>query len=335
MSRLDTRTGAVPDRWLLLIHQLPAKPAYLRVKVWRRLQDLGAVAVKNSVYALPADEQSREDFAWLLKEIQQAGGEAVICEAKLVAGLEDGEIRTLFDAARDADYTALGKELRALAGELRGRPTSERRHRIAVELARLKDRQADIAAIDFFGAEGRQTVDGLIAGIELRLAQALPELPAGAPAPAPARPQDLTGRVWVTRQGVHVDRIACAWLVRRFIDAGARFKFVPPRGYVPETGELRFDMFEAEFTHQGDRCSFEVLLAHCGIEDPALEAIAEIVHDIDLKDGKFGREEASGVKMLIAGICADNADDEDRLRRGGALFDDLYSIFRRKRGQRR
>ena len=142
---------------------------------------------------------------------------------------------------------------------------------------------------------------------------------------------DLQGRARVTRQGVHVDRIACAWLIRRFIDERATFKFVPPRGYVTEPGELRFDMFAAEFTHEGDRCSFEVLLARSGLDDPALTAIAEIVHDVDLKDGKFGRDEASGIKMLIAGICADTRDDDQRLARGAAIFDDLYAVFRRKR----
>src|SRR5262249_24979752 len=153
--------------------------------------------------------------------------------------------------------------------------------------------------------------------------------PGAARTAAPARQgqADLQGRVWVTRHGVHVDRIACAWLIRRFINPGARFKFVPPRGYVPEPGELRFDMFAAEFTHEGDRCSFEVLLDRGGIEEPGLREIGEIVHDIDLKDGKFAREEAASLKMLITGICADTHDDEERLQRGARLFDDLLTVF--------
>src|SRR4030095_2951938 len=98
---------AVRERWMLLIHQLPAKPAYLRVKIWRRLQALGAVAVKNSVYVLPANAETQEDFAWLLREITEGGGEAMICEARLIDGLTDQEVRALFDTARDADYEAL------------------------------------------------------------------------------------------------------------------------------------------------------------------------------------------------------------------------------------
>ena len=139
--------------------------------------------------------------------------------------------------------------------------------------------------------------------------------------------ENLTGKIWVTRQGVHIDRIACVWLIRRFIDPGARFRFVPGTGYKPQPGELRFDMFEGEFTHLGDRCTFEVLIGHAGLADPALRAIGEIIHDIDLKDGKYGREETAGVRSLIAGIAASSTDDEQRLTRGAALLDDLYSSF--------
>jgi hypothetical protein len=141
----------------------------------------------------------------------------------------------------------------------------------------------------------------------------------------------LQGRVWVTRQGLHVDRIASAWLIRRFIDPQGRFKFVPAKGYVPQADEVRFDMFEAEFTHEGDRCTFEVLLARVGLADPALTTIGEIVHDIDLKDGKFGRDETSGIARLIEGVAMLSKDDGQRLERGATVFDDLYESFRRKR----
>ena len=140
----------------------------------------------------------------------------------------------------------------------------------------------------------------------------------------------LRGRTWVTRSGVHVDRIASAWLVRRFVDPEARFRFVPAKGYVPASGELRFDMFEAEFTHEGDRCTFEVLLERAGLDDPALRALAEIVHDIDLKDAKFARAEAEGIRTVIDAICTATGDDEERLLRGGAVFQDLHGYFRRR-----
>ena len=134
-------------------------------------------------------------------------------------------------------------------------------------------------------------------------------------------------KLWVTREHVQVDRIASAWLIRRFIDPNARFKFVPGRSYEPKPGEIRFDMFEGEYTQEGDRCTFEVLLGRAGLDDRALGAIGEIIHDIDLKDGKYGREETAGVRSLIAGITASSSNDEQRLERGMALLDDLHRSF--------
>ena len=321
------RPAPIPSRWLLLIHQLPTKPAYLRVKVWRRLQGIGAVAVKATVYALPATPEAQEDLEWLLREIVEAGGEAMICEARLVGGLSDQEVRALFDRTRNADYDRLAEEVRVVATATQDQASPEQLVEARAQLARLKARLAQIAAIDFFGADGREAAEALLLELEGRLRQ---EAPAG-PVPAGSDLGALQRRVWVTRAGVHVDRIASAWLIRRFLDPEASFRFVQPKGYVPEPGELRFDMLEAEFTHEGDRCTFEVLLDRTGLREPALRAIAAIVHDIDLKDGKFGREEASGIGTLIAGICAATGDDEERLARGGAVFEDLHAHFRRRR----
>lgn len=312
-----------PNGWLLLVHQLPSKPAYLRVKTWRRLQSLGAVALKGSVYALPATDQTLEDLTWLSKEIISDGGEALLCEARLIDGLSDSQARALFTAPRAADYKALAEEARAFDKAL---PQAALTHwdgaeELKAQLSRLRKRLAAIMAIDFFGAEGRGSVEAALARLEARLAP---------PAPAKSRQPDAAGPgelVWVTRTGVQVDRIACAWLIRRFIDTDARFKFVPAKGYVPAAGELRFDMFEAEFTHEGDRCSFEVLLERIESEDAALKAIGEIVHDIDLKDGKFGLEETAGVASLLQAIARPGRPDEARIARGSVLLDDLYEFF--------
>jgi hypothetical protein len=200
---------------------------------------------------------------------------------------------------------------------------------VQAQLKRLRRQFMQVVAIDFFGADGRERVEGLLSRMEERMSD---ETGTNATAGA-GRISALRGRVWVTRQGVQVDRIASAWLIRRFIDPEARFKFVPAKGYQPEPGELRFDMFEAEFTHRGDHCTFEVLLDHAGLDDPGLRAIAEIVHDIDLKDGKFGREEAPGIRILISGIASATDDDNGRVERGMDVFDDLYSHFRKQTGR--
>ena len=309
-------------QWLLLIHQLPAKPAYARVKIWRRLKGLGAVTVKNSVYALPANGETREDFAWLVKEIAELGGEAFVCEATLVDGIGDGEVQALFDAARDEDYGEISAAARELAGA--GAPRAE----LAVQVARLRRHLDEVVDIDFFGADGREPAEGLVAGLEAGLNEEEDVVTATEPK---AVSEPLRNRTWVTRQGVQVDRIASAWLIRRFIDPDARFKFVPGTGYAAQPGDLRFDMFEGEFTHRGERCTFEVLLAESGLDDPALGAIAEIIHDIDLKDGKYGRDEAAGIRTLISGIASAQNDDVQRLQRGAAVFDDLYESFRSAR----
>ena len=141
----------------------------------------------------------------------------------------------------------------------------------------------------------------------------------------------LRGKTWVTRQGVHIDRIASGWLIRRFVDPEARFKFVSGKGYRSQPNELRFDMFEAEFTHEGDKCTFEVLVYRAGLKDSALRAIAEIIHDVDLKDNKFGREEAAGIRTLIDGIAAATTSDPERIERGTAVFNHLYEYFRKRR----
>jgi hypothetical protein len=313
--------------WLLLIHQLPAKPAYARVKVWRRLQALGAVTVKGAVYALPANAETQEDFAWLAKEIVEAGGEAMICEAALVEGLSDHEMQGLFDQARDEDYAKIAAEAREIATRRSEDMTDRELAETASQVTRLRKQLDAVVAIDFFGANGRLAAQGLVSGLEANL-QKEDAMPAVEPAPAPG---PLSNRTWVTRRGVQIDRIASAWLIRRFIDKAASFKFVPSSGYQPEPGELRFDMFEGEFTHRGDRCTFEVLLGHAALSDPALGAIGEIVHDIDLKDDKYGRAETAGVKSLIAGIAMPGADDEQRLARGAVLLDGLYDSFALKK----
>jgi hypothetical protein len=250
----DTSGPDAPRRrWLLLIHQIPPKPDYLRVKIGRRLQRIGAVAVKNSVYVLPETDEALEDFHWVAAEILEGGGDVILCRAEFVAGLDDEEL-----AARLAETARASTATRAGA--------------------------------------------------------------------APLRREDVRGRTWVTREGIFVDRIASAWLIARFIDPDARFRFVPAEGYRPRKDELRFDMFDAEFTHVGDRCTFEVLLDRFALDDPALRAIAEVVHDIDLKDAKFGREEAPGIERVLAGIARANPDDAARLERGRQLFDDLYAL---------
>jgi hypothetical protein len=312
-------------RWLVLIHQIPPQPSYLRVKVGRRLQGLGAVPVKNSVYVLPRSDQALEDFQWVRREIVAGKGDATLCEARFVEGLSDASVEALFNAAREADYEVLAREARALQRSLGRGKRAGGGQQAEAALLRLRKRLGEVAEIDFFGADGRDAVEGVLAAIEATLRPARPEAEPTASAPGAAR-----GRTWVTRSGVHIDRIASAWLIRRFIDPEARFRFV--RGHDEAApGELRYDMFEAEFTHEGELCTFEVLLRRFGLDEPALGRIGEIVHDVDLKDGRFDHPETAGLDHLIAGTALRHKDDEARLRDGAVALEALYEYFKRKR----
>jgi len=310
--------------WLALLHQLPTRPPYLRVKVWRRLQAIGAVPLKNAVHVLPRSEANELVLRELLAEIEAGGGEAVLLDARLLAGQSDVELRTLFDAARDSDYAEVTASARRL---LENGPAG------SGDIARLQKQLADVIALDFFGAHGRQAAEAALAELDRRRYQH-PDVGRNTPS-AVRETQDLRGRVWVTRRGVHVDRIACAWLIQRAIDPDAALKFVDGRNYEPTAGELRFDMAEGEFTHEGDRCSFETLLARAGLEeDPALDAIAQMIHDLDIGDSKFGRPETAGLGAMLAGICASTGDDLERIAIGGAALDQFRAFFSRKKNQR-
>src|SRR5439155_16288561 len=209
-------------RWVLLIHQIPPKPDYFRVKVWRRLQRLGAVAIKDSVYVLPRTDQTMEDFQWQMREIVAEGGEASVCEASFVDGLSDSEIEGLFRAARETDYREITASARRLLTALpSGGRAAKRDGQIESDLGRLKRRLAEVVTIDFFGAPSRPAAQESIARIE---AGKRTRDKRAASAPAEAAVQRPRGAVWVTRESVYVDRIASAWLIRRFIDPAPRFK---------------------------------------------------------------------------------------------------------------
>jgi hypothetical protein len=235
----------------------------------------------------------------------------MIVETRLIDGLSDDAVRGLFNSAREADYRAFAKEIRTIAKDA-----------APVQVARLRAEATRITAIDFFGANGREDVEARLAALSA---------PNAAPVQAGKPLVSGSGHVWVTRREVHVDRISSAWLIRRFIDPEASFKFVPAKGYRPRPSELRFDMFEAEFTHEGDRCTFEVLLQRSSLDELALTAISEIVHDIDLKDGKFARAEAGGIAALIDGLARADISDIERVEQGGSLFDNLYALFSNRR----
>jgi hypothetical protein len=312
----------------LLIHQIPPKPSYFRVKIWRRLHQVGAVAVKQSVYVLPKTQQSLEDFGWISKEITEGGGEASVCEARFLQGLTDEQVVSMFQSARKGDYEKIMQEARTLQKKSNTAESASAGMTISLksQLSRLRSRFDEILAIDFFLTPERSAAEIVLLDLSSQLK--------GSPSSKGAVKQnlkDLTGRTWVTRDNLFVDRIASAWLIRRFIDRGAKFKFVSSNQYTPRAKELRFDMYEGEYTHEGDRSTFEVMIDRLGISDHSLTRIAEIVHALDLKDAKFQQAEAAGLGVLLSGIVMTHPSDKERLELGCELFDGMYEYFHRQK----
>ena len=320
------RGGENAPRWYLLIHQLPPEPLYLRAKIRQRLTKVGAVALKNAVYVLPRLEDCLEDFEWICQEAIAGGGEAYVCEADFLDAATNRALIERFRQERDADYAALAESIRQWSRKAKrqsgANPPEED---LPVRLARSRRRFDEIARIDFFRGQRREEAERLLETLEHRIESARePDRRRKSRVP-------LSNRTWVTRKGIRVDRIASAWLIRRFLDAKARFRFIDPKREATRPGEVTFDMVGGDFTHEADRCTFETLRSRAGIPDSALGPVAEIVHEIDLKDGKFGRPETRGIERLLTGIFMASASDEERLDRGFALFDELYESFRRKK----
>jgi hypothetical protein len=326
------------QEWILLIHQLPPQPTNLRVRIWRKLQKLGAVAVKNSVYVLPSSEKTHEDFQWLKQEIAAEGGEATVFRAGAIEGTTDEEIIALFRQARDEEYAQVAAELDGLTGTIReqkrgGHLSAGRVARYETELDKLHQELERIINTDFFSASGRTIATAAYERCQkaLRAAQGRQEKSAQGDAPkgAAINLASCRGRRWVTRRNLFIDRLAAIWLIKRFVDPKARFFYVA-EGETVENA-IGFDMYGGEFTHRGEDCTFETMIKHFGLgEDTGLQELAEIVHDIDLKDNKFNRTEAAGLAAVIRGLADFLKDDRKLAQQCGPLFDGLYELLARE-----
>ena len=315
-----TKTDASP-RWLLLAHQLPARSSNARVKTWRRLQQIGAVPTRNSVYVLPNTEACREDFEWIRSEIVALGGEATVFAADALNAEGSVDIEGAFRRARDADYHELMREAERLASQSRSR---RNRHATGEGAARavkhLGERLSGIRRVDFFHAPAGEAAGDAVAALEQRLADRMPDRKGST---VRISSKDFINRRWVTRPRPGVDRMASGWLIRRFIDPKATFGFVDR----PAGADVPFDMYSGDFSHQGERCTFEVLTERFGITDAPVGRLAQIVHDIDMKENRYGTPEAPAVTRMVEGLRQLHADDATLLEHGMAMFEALARSF--------
>ncbi len=308
--------------WVVFSYSLPAAGrSSPRVAIWRRLRTAGAISPKGGVYVLPARDECVEAFQWLAQEVEHAKGEALLMRVERFEGLTDTQLIALFRAARKKDYDELDTQAAQLERSLSGGRTSTHgdRARAHSALAKLRERYADIIRLDFFDCPERAHVAARLSKIEQILS---PNQPAAVRVP-PAVLAAYRRERWVTRPSPHVDRLACAWLIRRFVNTHAVIRYAR----TPGPDEVAFDMPNAPFAHRGNLCTFEVMTQAFGLDDPGLRGISEIVHEIDLRDGRFARPETSGIDAVLKGWRA--LSDAEREAHGIALFEGLYAALSR------
>jgi hypothetical protein len=304
-----TKQSELKPPWLLLVFSLARKGASLRVAVWRKLQRHGALPLGNSGYFLPNTEENRERFEWLATAVRTEGGEASVLEVQSIDNCSFEQMKQRFSDARAGDYRELLKELR--------NPSSASQ---SSRITRLRQRFQDIVSIDFFASPLREQVEHALNAMQTsKTKSAVPEI-------GHVSPAEYRNRVWVTRPRPGVDRVTSAWLIRKFIDPKAKFAFASedkkPAKAVP------FDMYEGGFGHRGEDCTFETLLKVFHIRDKRILVMAEVVHDADLFDEKFGRKEGFGIDEVMKGWGREGLSDRELLKRGMQLAEGLYKSLR-------
>ena len=314
-------------RWLTLLMTLPPTPTRHRVGVWRKLQRMGAVRLRGAGWILPETPETTELFQWLVQEIQSFRGEVTLLRVDRVETMKDEELAGLFHTARGAEYQAVVRGCREVLG-LVDRHRASHRGSVAPlrnKLDALKRELDRIESIDYLKAPMGQRARALweTTAKRLRALESGPTAVRGRPGALPA-----SGSTWVTRPRPHIDRIASAWLIKRFCDPEAMFAFADAADAARKG--IPFDVLGAEFGHHGEDCTFETLVKRFKVKDRRVKLIAEIVHEADLHDGKFTRDESTGVDLAIRGLAEATADDHDLLERGMALFDGLYKVLKQK-----
>jgi len=309
---------------LLLLVGVPPTPSSLRVRVWRRLRSLGAVPLKRSAYLLPDTPERYEDFQWLAQEIEREGGEATLIRIQQIENISPENVQRLLHEPRDHDYRQLAARYRKVLQSLDKKP-AVKGARLPEELAHLAREHQRIRDIDYFDAPSGAEVRRLEEVIAMRTRR---QEPVHREERRPLDLAGLRGRRWVTRPRPHIDRIASAWLIKRFIDPDAEFLFASPAEFPKDA--IPFDAPGVELSHQGEDCTFETLVKRARLRDRRLARLAEIVHEADLRDGKYPHEEARGIDVAVRALLAASPDDRQVLAQGMTLFEGLYATTSRR-----
>jgi len=307
--------------WLLLITNLPGRNPTLRMRLWRALKARGAGPLRDGVYVLPSSEESRRAFEEQATEIKGAGGTAHIISFQADSPQQQAAFIALFD--RTAEYREAHRNLEALKHSFAKLKESEARQRLA---ALGRDISA-IAVRDFFPTASREQLEGALADTEMTLnARFSPDEPhSAAHQIRRCDPKNYRGRTWATRERLWIDRVASAWLIRRFIDPRARFLWLKRVKDCPKRA-VGFDFDGAEFTHVGTKVTFEVLMASFALQqDEALTRLGALVHHLDV--GGIPTAEGPGFAAVMTGARALQTDDDALLEAMAPVLDSLYKSY--------
>jgi hypothetical protein len=292
---------------LLLVFSLPTRSASQRVEIWRKLQRYGVLSLPSSGYLLPNLPLNQERMEWLASAIRTYKGQASVVQVHSFDELSDGRLKELFLEARASDFQKLLQEGRRLLALPPAR-------RPPAGLKRIRRRFQELQEIDFFSHPAREKVDKMLGQFDTQ---------AGPGKRSMKKSAQYLNRVWITRSRPGIDRVSSAWFIRRFVDPKARFVFGSEPGKHPEA--IPFDMFTGEgFGHRGEDCTFETLVREFAIRDSRVRKIAQIIHDADLDDEKFGRMEGYGLDKVLKGWARQELPDDDLLQRGINLIEGLY-----------
>jgi len=330
MSNTSQKIRQIP-RWILFFYSVPSRPVSNRMRIWRKLAKIGAVQMKGAVYILPFNDEHYEFLQWLVSEIAGMKGEAAVVSIEKVDTMNDAEIITFFDQQRASDYKTLQKSFDDLGRRLSSIQKGAKPQNvkgISDQFAKLQKEFEDIKRIDFFSSQEGTALGEKIRHIyaDLKIVSG-PETRHERPAALILKsPADYQSKTWITRKRPFIDRMASAWLIKRYIDRNAAFDFIDEKHVdtiVKNT--VTFDIRGGEFTHHGDMCTFEVIMKSFGLRDKSLKKMAEIVHDLDMKDNKFDAVEAKGLDHILEGIRRTAKNDHDALDKGMSIFEMLYA----------
>jgi hypothetical protein len=303
--------------WIALITSLPTENATARMRAWRSLKASGAAVLRDGVYLMPEREDCHQTLHSVALDVRGADGTALVVR---IEEPSDGSFLALFD--RSADF---GNLLRDIASA-QSRLSLDTAQETLRQARKLRKAFVNLATIDFFPGEAQKQADAALRDLEQRTAWALsPDEPQPVhDALARLRIEDYQGRCWATRSRPWVDRLACAWLIRRYIDPQATVLWLATPADCPADA-LGFDFDGAAFTHVGTRVSFEVLLASFGLETPALRRMGALVHFLDV--GGVQPPEAVGIESALAGLRHTTVDDDQLLAMASNIFDGLLAYF--------